>query len=296
MSVQMKCWVCKSDKNKFLWGNASQDNLVSSDIAITNDKYGKTLPLYECENCSFIFAHPLPENILSLYENLQDEPYIESLTPRFKEMNHLMKSALDFYPEAKTILDVGAGVGLMVRAAKQRGLNATGVEPSRWLVDNAKKLFNIELIEGIVPNEKLDGKKFDIVFAVDVIEHLPEPVKFLETLKEYLNDKGVIMIATPDCKSFIAKKLGQKWWHFRLAHIGYFSSKSITLAAEKANLKIVKFGRQNWYLPLGYLSERLSNYLPVGFLTKALKKSPSLENMTIRLNLYDNLVVLLKKK
>lgn len=291
----MECWVCGSNKNKFLWGKEFNKELVSSDVAITNDQYGKTLPLYECLNCTFTYAHPLPENILLLYENLEDEAYIESLSPRFKEMTHLLKMAIKFYPDARTILDVGAGVGLMVNAAKEKNLDATGVEPSRWLVQKAKKLFNIDLIEGIVPNVSLEGKKFDIVFAVDVIEHLSRPVEFLNILKNYLNDDGIILIATPDSKSFIAKKLGRKWWHYRLAHIGYFNHQSMKEAVSKANLKIEKFERQNWYLPLGYLIARLSNYIPINFLVKSVKRFPKIENLTIRLNLHDNLVVLLKK-
>ncbi|MDQ3021251.1 MAG: class I SAM-dependent methyltransferase [Bacteroidota bacterium] len=291
----MKCWVCGSNKNKFLGGKEFKKNLVPSDVAITNDQYGKTLPLYECLNCSFIYAYPLPDNILSLYENLEDEVYIDSLSPRFKEMKHLMKMATNFHPNAKNILDVGAGVGLMVKAAVEMKLDATGVEPSKWLVNQAKKIFNINLIEGIVPSKELEGKKFDIVFAVDVIEHLSEPVEFLNTLKNYLNDDGIIFIATPDSNSFLAKKLGRKWWHYRLAHIGYFNHKSMKEAVSKANLKIEKFDRQNWYLPLGYLSVRLSNYLPVNFFVNFLKKFPKVENTTIRLNLHDNLVVILRK-
>jgi len=292
----MKCWVCGSDKNKFLWGKEFNNELVSSDFAITNDKYGKTLPLYECLNCSFSYAYPLPENILSLYENLEDELYVESLAPRFKEMKHLMEMAVAFHPETKRVLDVGAGVGLLVKAANEKGLNAIGVEPSKWLVGQAKKLFNIEIIEGIVPNKELENEKFDLIFAVDVIEHLSGPVDFLNTLKSYLNENGVILIATPDRGSFLANKLGAKWWHYRIAHIGYFTKKSMDVAVNNAGLKIVKFGRQNWYLPFGYLLTRLENYLPVKFITNYIKKFPKIENMTIKLNLHDNLVVLLKKK
>ena len=34
----MKCWVCGSDKNKFLWGKEFNNELISSDFAITNGK------------------------------------------------------------------------------------------------------------------------------------------------------------------------------------------------------------------------------------------------------------------
>lgn len=292
----MKCWICGSDKNKFLWGKEFNNELISSDFAITNDQYGKTLPLYECQNCTFTYAFPLPDNILSLYENLEDELYVDSLEPRFKEMKHLMEMGLNFHPKAKRVLDVGAGVGLLVKAAKEKNLEAVGIEPSKWLVSQSKKLFDIDLIEGIVPNKVLDNEKFDLIFAVDVIEHLSEPIDFLKTLKSYLNKDGVILIATPDSGSFLAKKLGAKWWHYRIAHIGYFNNKSMELAVTEADLKIEKFGRQNWYLPFGYLLQRLSKYLPVNFLVKQLHKFPKIDNMTIKLNLRDNLVVLLKNK
>ena len=292
----MKCWICGSDKNKFLWGKEFKEGLSPSDFAITNDQYGKTLPLYECQNCSFTYAYPLPDNILALYEDLEDELYVDSLEPRFKEMKHLLEMGLNFHPPAKSILDVGAGVGLLVKAAKEKGIEATGIEPSKWLVSQSKKLFDIELIEGIVPDKKLENKKFDLIFAVDVIEHLSEPVEFLKILSSYLNENGVILIATPDSGSFLAKKMGANGWHYRIAHIGYFNNKSMELAVSKADLKIEKFGRQNWYLPFGYLLKRLSKYLPVNFLVDRLHKFPKIDNMTIRLNLRDNLVVLLKKQ
>ncbi|MEO6693946.1 MAG: class I SAM-dependent methyltransferase [Ignavibacteria bacterium] len=293
-NVEKKCWVCGSKNRIFLWGKEFDNGLVSSDVAITNDQYGKTLPLYECQNCSFTYADPLPDNILSLYENLEDEIYVDSLEPRYKEMKHIFDMALSLHKDAKSVLDVGAGVGLLVKVAKEKGLEATGVEPSKWLVEQSRKLYGIELIEGIVPNEKLNGKKFDMIFAVDVIEHLSDPVNFLATLKKHLNTDGVILIATPDRGSFLAKRLGRKWWHYRLAHIGYFTRKSMIAVTEKVNLKIEKFDRQNWYLPFGYLLSRLSKYLPIKFLVSRVEKFPKIQNRTIRLNLHDNLVVLLK--
>jgi len=292
----MKCPVCGSHINKFLWGKDIVGTLDSSDVAITNDEFGKTLPLYECLDCSFVYAYPLPENILSLYENLEDEEYMNSLNPRIKEMEHLLKKSRKYFPGATNLLDVGAGLGLLVKEAQKSGMTATGIEPSKWLAAQSKKIFNIDLITGTVPSKELDGKKFDMIFAVDVIEHLQDPLLFLNTLKGYLESSGVIIIATPDCKSFLASKLGRKWWHYRLAHIGFFSLESIAKAAEITGLEIKKTERQNWYLPFGYLLKRLSKYLPVGFLSGIVKKIPSLDNMPVRLNLHDSIVVYLTKE
>ncbi|HEX2787695.1 MAG TPA: class I SAM-dependent methyltransferase [Ignavibacteria bacterium] len=293
--TKLKCWLCDGSNVSVFMNQEIDKNLKSTDVRITDDRYGKTLPLYKCNDCSFVFAYPLPENIIELYENLEDESYIDSLKPRIKEMQHLLKAALKQKPDAKTVLDVGAGVGLMVNEAQKRGLDATGVEPSKWLVQKAKDLFSINIIEGIVPNDELKNKKFDIIFAVDVIEHLSNPLEFLETLKNYLNDSGLLIIATPDCNSVLAKKLKEKWWHFRLAHIGYFNQKSLAYAIKKSGLKLIRFTRQVWYLPFGYLYKRLSNYLPIGFLNKQIGKIDSLNNFPVRLNLRDSMVAFIQK-
>jgi len=291
----MKCWICDSANVSLLWKSEIGRNLNSSDVAITNDKYGQTLTLYKCNDCGFSFAHPVPDNIIELYEELEDESYVDGLTSRFYEMKHLSDFALKCKPDAKSGLDVGAGVGLMVKALKEKNIDATGVEPSKWLVKKSKEIFDIDLIEGIVPNESIAGKKFDLVFAVDVIEHLSNPVEFLNTLKSYLNENGILIIATPDRDSLLAKFLGKKWWHYRIAHIGYFNHNSMELAIKKSGMRVEKFSRPVWCLPLGYLSKRLSKYLPVKSIASYIEKKPELNNRPVNFNLHDSIAVIVKK-
>lgn len=292
---KISCKICKSEKVIPYINQTNSININSNDVRITDDRYGKTLPLYRCENCTFIFAYPLPENIIELYENLEDENYISTLKPRSKEMRDILKEALKIKPDAKSILDVGAGIGLMVNESKKAGLNAVGIEPSKWLVSQAKNVFNLDIIEGIIPDERLKNQKFDIIFAVDVIEHLEEPIKFLIDLKTMLNDNGIMVIATPDCDSFIAKKMKEKWWHFRLAHIGYFNRNSMTKAIQQAGLNLIKFTKQVWYLPFGYLYQRLSNYLPIGFFYPVIKKMKNLDDLPVRLKLGDSMIAFINK-
>lgn len=289
------CWICGSKDNYKLWDSTANENLVPKDIAISNDKYGQSLNLYRCKNCTFTFAFPVPENIVDLYEDLVDELYIKSINARFKEMQHIIKHSLKLKPSTKSVLDVGAGAGTLVKAAMDKNIDAAGVEPSKWLVEQAHKLFGVNLIQGIVPNDQLSGKKFDMVFAIDVIEHLSNPLEFLEYLKMYLNDDGLIVIVTPDINSFAAKILKKKWWHYRYAHINFFNKKSITKAAEVSGLNVIKFKRHVWYLPFGYLVNRLCYYLPVKFISRFIEKSKKLSNLSIKFNFYDSLVIYLSK-
>jgi len=293
--INIKCWICGSDKVKKLFGDAGLDNLKSSDVAVSNSNYGNTLPLYICSVCSFAFAHPLPDNLLDLYLNLEDAEYIDSLEPRFSEMKFILKKSLNIHPGAKSLLDVGAGAGLLIRAAKEKGINSTGVEPSSYFVNKAKELFEIDLLTGSVPHKDIENKTFDIIFAIDVLEHVPNPLEFLNVLKSYMHKNSTLVIATPDNNSIACKFLKQKWWHYRIAHIGYFNKFSIQKAAEKCGFHIIKIKRPVWYLPVGYLLKRLSKYLPVGFLIKPFGKIKTLSSFPLRVNLYDSILVFLKK-
>jgi 2-polyprenyl-3-methyl-5-hydroxy-6-metoxy-1,4-benzoquinol methylase len=71
-----------------------------------------------------------------------------------------------------------------------------GVDISSRGVQTLRKLgFNV--IEGNV-EEITIGRKFDVVIAGDLIEHLSNAGKFLENVKKHLNPDGVLIISTPN--------------------------------------------------------------------------------------------------
>ena len=45
---------------------------------------------------------------------------------------------------------------------------------------------------------------------------------------------GIGMMVTPDINSFFARIMGKKWWHYRVAHIGYFNRKSLNILLDRA--------------------------------------------------------------
>ena len=55
--------------------------------------------------------------------------------------------------------------------------------------------------------------------------------------------------------------MGWRWWHFRVAHVGYFSHATLDGSGAR-RLTPVAPRRPGWVLPLSYLLERLERYLP----------------------------------
>lgn len=133
----------------------------------------------------------------------------------------------------------------------------------------------------------------DLVTLIDVIEHVPNPIEILAHVAGQLNGNGFGLVVTPDRGALIPRIMGWKWWHYRIAHIGYFTRKNILLALDRAGLEPVKIGRPSWYFNAGYLLERAYQYLP-RFLRIPI---PSFfYKITVPLNFGDSLYIIFMKK
>lgn len=283
------CWVC-GEKNPSVFRESTIDRaLTPEDMRITDDRYGTTVRLYRCEKCGFIFAdREQVQALVSLYQQLQDPDYEATADARRIQMQRILDTTLRLKPESKTLLDIGAGIGLLVHEAGLRSLKAEGIEPSDWAVKVGRERFKATLHAGIFPHPATDGRQFDIITLVDVIEHVDEPVGLLAAIRKQLAPGGVCIIITPDIASMAARWFGPRWWHFRLAHVGYFNSGSLEKAFDRAGLRPMKRTRAKWYFPIGYLSQRMGNYVPPYRLVHRALAATPVSRWFIPLNLFDS--------
>ena len=184
-----------------------------------------------------------------------------------------------------TLLDIGAGSGILVEAALKMGYDAEGIEPSSWLQQQAQN-YQLPVYAGSFP-DATPRQTYDIVTLIDVIEHVPNPAEVVAEVAKILSTDGIVAVATPDVSSLVARILGWKWWHFRVAHIGYFNRKTLDLIMANAGFECVKMTRPTWYFPAEYLLERLAKYLPVRL---PISTPAWLQKIVIPLNLGDSLL------
>ena len=98
----------------------------------------------------------------------------------------------------RTLLDVGCGFGFAVDFWKRtsRG-EAIGVELAEYGRMGARLLdipVHQELLQDCAP---LAGRRFDMVYASEVVEHVPDPGTFVAMLTERLRPGGVLVLTTP---------------------------------------------------------------------------------------------------
>lgn len=287
------CPLCKSNNIKlFQEGTINPQNLTSDNFKITDNAYGSLWTFYKCNKCNFVFSNPyIPKkDIIEFYSNLKDTEYTDEAGGRAKNFYSILKRLEKFNKTDKSILDIGSASGIFLYIAKKLGYETTGIEPSEYLVSEAKEKFDISLFNGTIENFKTD-KKFSVITLLDIIEHLVDADKFIKELDKYIIDEGLLVIVTPDISSLTARIFKQKWWHYRIAHINFFNLKSIEYLLHKNNYNIIKKKRYAWNFSLFYLLTRL-----FPFLKKHKKSQKILKKINIKLQLFDSWEIYARRK
>jgi 2-polyprenyl-3-methyl-5-hydroxy-6-metoxy-1,4-benzoquinol methylase len=214
-------------------------------------------------------------------------------------MRRLLDEAEVFHPQAQTLLDIGAGTGLLVDEAKKRGMRtAEGVEVSRWCVETAATMNRIDLHCGTLQENSHRLGEYDIVTLIDIVEHTTDPRDLIHTAVRHLRTGGVLVIVTPDIASFAARSMGRWWWHHRIAHVCYFNRRSMRQVLEQTGLQIVAENHAGWRLPVSYLCERLKVYLGFPVVRNVLSRLASSKRLaaySININLRDSRTFIAKK-
>jgi 2-polyprenyl-3-methyl-5-hydroxy-6-metoxy-1,4-benzoquinol methylase len=286
--VRVNCWICGSPDPRLVRKGALPSDLAAAHFRITDKAYGCTADIYQCRKCGFRQSSTL-RDVLHFYEEMGDNEYEATRAARALQARMLLRYVAR-HRRSGSLLDVGAGSGILVQEALACGYQAEGIEPSRSLFEQGQA-HGLPLHHGVLPYAEVPGP-YDVVTLVDVIEHVGDPVKLLRQAAGLLNNNSILVIVTPDVGSIAARLLGWRWWHYRIAHIGYFNRDNLALAMRRAGLEIIDVSRPAWYFPASYLAERALTFVPA-----ALRFRPPelLERLIVRLNLFDSLTVVARK-
>lgn len=103
-------------------------------------------------------------------------------------------------PSGKTrsFLELGCGFGFAVDYTRKiLGWQSEGIEPSSYGCIGSKGL-GIKIDATLLgEGSDADGRKFDCIYASEVLEHIQDPDHFLRTCRNHLNDDGVLIMTTP---------------------------------------------------------------------------------------------------
>ncbi|MFA6081405.1 MAG: class I SAM-dependent methyltransferase [Patescibacteria group bacterium] len=261
-------------------------------------------PIKKCLNCNLIQVNPLPtlSAVNKLYQGdyWKNFSFYSSQLPAHEKYFRQKISNIKKLRKDGRLLDVGCAYGTLIKEANNHGFMAEGIDISGFAVKQCHKK-NLRATVGVITDVK-KSNYYDVVTAFEVVEHERDPLLTIRTAKQLLKPYGLLIVSVPNSNSWSSKIMGKYWFGYRhREHLFHFTSDSLNSLLKKAGFSNVIISRDipRPYL-LTYYLERINFYLfkskSITGLIKSLKKVPLINNLTVPINIWGNLIAYAVKK
>jgi 2-polyprenyl-3-methyl-5-hydroxy-6-metoxy-1,4-benzoquinol methylase len=229
----MKCFLCGSEQqNEFA-------RVVS---------FGFPLVYFQCKNCGLVFQSA-DESCAAdpkFYSETYRKVYQASEAPTAKDLwvqeqraaNLVRLLRLQNVNSPENVLDIGASSGLLLRAIQQTfGCQVIGVEPGDAYRTYAESR-GLQMFSSLDALIETNPECFDLVTLSQVLEHLPDPVGTLRSIrKNFLSENGVVLLEVPN---FYAHD------SYELAHLACFTPHSLQEILKQAGFEVMYLQRHGF--------------------------------------------------
>jgi len=110
---------------------------------------------------------------------------------------HWLRTVLKYKLPPAAVQELGSAHGGFVALLRWAGYDATGLELSPWIVDYARRTFDVPVRQGPLEDQPIAVGSLDVLALMDVLEHLPDPVGTMGHGLTRLKADGVFVVQTP---------------------------------------------------------------------------------------------------
>jgi SAM-dependent methyltransferase len=115
----------------------------------------------------------------------------------FRHRNACILEAVSQYPPAGPLFDIGGGNGFVARAMQDAGLEVVLVEPGAAGIVNARRRGIQRVVHATLEDARFIPGSLPAIGLFDVVEHMEDDHKFLETIRIHLSSHGRIYLTVP---------------------------------------------------------------------------------------------------
>lgn len=254
--VTKHCLFCgeKEDLEKLYDKSFADDDLTPAVFSARRVTEHFHYEMARCRQCGLVFSRETlsDKDLLDLYS--------ESTVTFGDQVGVLRKDywrPLRRYGEQLkrgTALEIGCSSGFFLDELKARGMDeVVGFEPSQDAKAKAS-----ETVRDAIQTRYFEGRqsvgdaRFDLVCSFQTLDHLPEPLRFLQTCRDVMRPGSLVYIVTHDVDSLQARLLGEKSPIIDVEHIYLFNRRTLPRVLEAAGFHVLESGAFRNSYPLSY--------------------------------------------
>ena len=159
-----------------------------------------------------------------------------------------------------TLLELGAGAGFALAAARQQGWQARGMELSAAAAARARQHLDADITVGGF-DDLHDQDRWDVVAAFQTIEHLADVRDALRRVRDALHPGGLVFMTTPDHGSVTRRVMRRFWLSYRPEHLVYFDRPRLQRLLEEEGFRVELIAPDDPIrVPVHRLVERAAHY------------------------------------
>jgi hypothetical protein len=232
----------------------------------------------ECLHCHHVqMLHQYDQSLFSkLYFHAQQEAVMwhEDLRDSLLPYQQMIDFFQQYLPEQAVIADFGCGTGALLNAIQQSEVSTSaliGIDFNNRCNTQQMTYLSADLNDLTKLPTDLWPQGIHLATASHVLEHLIDPVSFLDEIGKHLAENGLIFLEVPDFSEPLTYDISGLSNLVNLQHIHYFTADSLTALAASCGYQLLAIQQ----LLTGYIP-RLQVVLQKS--TVALEPSPIVNN------------------
>jgi 2-polyprenyl-3-methyl-5-hydroxy-6-metoxy-1,4-benzoquinol methylase len=149
-----------------------------------------------------------------------------------------IKRLSELFPQRGRLLDVGSGLGYFLKIAQDDGWDVDGIEPRSAAVKYCYNNFGIKVHKGFLEDFEKKPGTYQVITLWDVLEHVYDPLQFLERSIELLAPGGILVVAIPNASGWPARIFKGRWRYVMPVHLYYFKMPYIDHFLSSYNMRL----------------------------------------------------------
>ena len=198
----------------------------------------ENIELYECKGTGYKFWYPF-----SLAGN---ERFYQKVSAAWSNYYRTDRWEYDvsqaYINKNSNVLEIGCGRGYFLKRLEEKGVKqAVGLDFNNEAIKSKITKFDI-LSKDLRGFES--QQLFDVICSFQVLEHISDPMSFLEDCKSALNNGGLLILSVPN-NNYSPHKQMQDAFDLPPHHVGHYTSDILKKIAQVIDMNVLDIVEQS---------------------------------------------------